>query len=414
MMNKLVNLPSTWSVKTFEELIKSGHIVDHIDGNHGEQYPRNEEFVSAGVPYIAANCIQSGRVNFRRAKFLPQERANQLRKGRAINGDVLFAHNATVGPVALLETKEPLVILSTSLTYFRCNTGLLDNRYLKVFLESPLFVNQYVKMMGQSTRDQVPITTQRKFFCVLPSISEQQEIARIFLSWDRGLEKLGGLITAKTKLKRGLMQQLLDGRKRFKEFKDHEWMSLRISDFARTTLRPTPKPDKPFKSLGIRSHGKGTFLKQDFEPQKIELTELYEVRENDLIVNITFAWEGAIAIVGSAASGALVSHRFPTYVFDTEKAIPEYFRHVIIQKWFVEKLGLISPGGAGRNRVLSKRDFAKLEVLMPSVEEQRKIAAVLNACDREIDLLQKQLAALKKQKQGLMQKLLTGQIRVKV
>ncbi len=144
------------------------------------------------------------------------------------------------------------------------------------------------------------------------------------------------------------------------------------------------------------------------------MTELFEVKENDLIVNITFAWEGAIAIAGAGDEGALVSHRFPTYEFKTDLTVPEFFRHVIVQKWFVEKLGLISPGGAGRNRVLSKKDFGKLEVLMPSVEEQRRIAAVLNACDKEIELLKQQLAALKRQKRGLMQKLLTGQIRVKV
>ncbi len=189
---------------------------------------------------------------------------------------------------------------------------------------------------------------------------------------------------------------------------------MKISDFTVPKPRITGKPDKPFTALGIRSHGKGTFLKENFDPQKIEMTELYEVRENDLILNITFAWEGAIAIAGAKDTGALVSHRFPTYEFDTDQAIPEYFRHVIVQKWLVEKLGFISPGGAGRNRVLNKKDFGKLEVLMPSIEEQRRIAAVLETCDQEIELLRKQLAALKRQKRGLMQKLLTGQIRVKV
>jgi type I restriction enzyme, S subunit len=297
----------------------------------------------------------------------------------------------------------------------RPNPQVLKPEFLNVLSASPYGKRYFLSCSKQSTNLASVNSTQLKQFPVLlPSLCEQEAITRIICCWGDSIEKLEQLIAAKTKLKRGLMQQLLTGRKRFREFEEQEWQSLELSDFAKLSLRPTPKPDKPFKSLGIRSHGKGTFLKEDFEPRKIELTELYEVRENDLIVNITFAWEGAIAIASANDSGALVSHRFPTYVFDTTLAIPEYFRHVIVQKWFVEKLGLISPGGAGRNRVLSKKDFAKLEVLMPSVEEQRKIAAVLNACDRETYLLQKQLAALKKQKQGLMQKLLTGQIRVKV
>lgn len=294
--------------------------------------------------------------------------------------------------------------------------------YVKDFHgNDPLFVSYLLRTIdfhSHSGKSGVPGVNRNDLHEIIvaipPTMAEQEAIANILSQADAIIESLEQLIAAKTEFKRGLMQQLLTGRRRFREFKGQEWKLMKLADFAKLTLRATPKPDKPFKSLGIRSHGKGTFLKEDFEPGKIELTELYEVRQNDLIVNITFAWEGAIAIAGAADSGALVSHRFPTYIFDTERAIPEYFRHVIMQKKFVEKLGLISPGGAGRNRVLNKKDFANLEVLMPSVKEQWKIAAVLNACDHELDLLRERLAELKKQKKGLMQNLLTGQIRVKV
>lgn len=248
----------------------------------------------------------------------------------------------------------------------------------------------------------------------LPPLPEQKKIAEILSTWDKVIESVEKVLTAKLKLKKGLMQQLLTGKKRFQEFAAREWTRMKISDFTTQAIRVRVKPETAFLALGIRSHGKGTFLKPDFDPDKIEMTELYEVKENDLIVNITFAWEGAIAIAGASDDGALVSHRFPTYEFNTGLAIPEYFRHVIVQKWFVERLGLISPGGAGRNRVLSKKDFGKLEVLMPSVEEQCRIATVLDTCDKEIELLIKQRNALKEQKLGLMQQLLTGKKRIKV
>ena len=59
-------------------------------------------------------------------------------------------------------------------------------------------------------------------------------------------------------------------------------------------------------------------------------------------------------------------------------------------------------------------EFFSMHMQLPSLEEQKRIEAVLTACDREIDLLQKQLDALKEQKRGLMQKLLTGEVRVKI
>jgi type I restriction enzyme S subunit len=141
---------------------------------------------------------------------------------------------------------------------------------------------------------------------------------------------------------------------------------------------------------------------------------LYEVKENELIINITFAWEGAAAILKKSDEGKLVSHRFPTFKFNQKKVISDYFRNIIITKHFVFYMGLISPGGAGRNRVLDKTDFLLLTWDIPPLPEQQAIASILSTADEEITLLKKKLYTLKEQKKGLMQKLLTGEVRVKV
>ena len=145
-------LPEDWEILTLQKLLDNNTILSHLDGNHGELYPKGEEFVDYGVPYLSANCIVDGNLSFSKAKFLTRERALKFKKGIAINGDVLFAHNATVGPVALLKTIEPFVILSTSLTYFRCNSDKLIPTFLKHFLLSSYFKKQYLSVMGQATR----------------------------------------------------------------------------------------------------------------------------------------------------------------------------------------------------------------------------------------------------------------------
>jgi type I restriction enzyme S subunit len=180
-------IPEEWEVYKIDELLSKGILVDHLDGNHGELYPRSEEFVSSGVPYLSANNFFNGYVDFNGCKFLRPERAKQFKKGIAKNGDVLFAHNATVGPVAILNTDLEYVILSTTATYFRCNPELLSNLYLREYLTSGYFINQYTRVMGQSTRNQVPITTQRKFYTILPKLSEQKKIASILFCWDEAI-----------------------------------------------------------------------------------------------------------------------------------------------------------------------------------------------------------------------------------
>ena len=197
-----------WAEKSIQKLLDEKIIISHLDGNHGALYPRAEEFSKVGVPYITANDFTSGLVDFANCKHLQPQRAKKFKKGIAKDGDILFAHNATVGPVAKLVTDLPFLILSTTATYYRCDNKYLINDFLKFALSSPVFVHQYSRVMSQSTRNQVPITTQRKFNLQLPKPEEQQKIASC-------LSSLDDLITAQTEKikqlklhKKGLMQGL--------------------------------------------------------------------------------------------------------------------------------------------------------------------------------------------------------------
>lgn len=199
-----------WKVMTIQEMIDDHLIIGHLDGNHGELYPKAEEFSpnKEGIPYLSANDFLHGSVDFSKCKRLPIARARLFKKGVAKDGDILFAHNATVGPVAKLETDEKFVILSTTATYFRCNREKLSNDFLKFALSSPAFVAQYTPVMAQSTRNQVPITTQRTLRLHVPKPAEQQRIADCLTSLDDLIAaEARKLDTLKTH-KKGLMQQL--------------------------------------------------------------------------------------------------------------------------------------------------------------------------------------------------------------
>ena len=247
----------------------------------------------------------------------------------------------------------------------------------------------------------------------VPPLQEQYQISKILSTWDRAIERVQRLIEAKKRQKDRTGRTAASGQICFPGFQD-EWKQVKLSTFLHLKLRKVEKPAGAYFRFGLRSHGKGTFTSVVDDPETIDLTHLFQARKDDLIVNITFAWEGAIAMVGPDGDGALVSHRFPTYVFDTSKMLPEYFKHLMVTERFFYELDLISPGGAGRNRVMNKGDFLKISVTVPNIEEQKKIADVLGAIDKQIDSLKKYLEKLKKQKNGLMQKLLTGEIRVKV
>ena len=198
-----------WERVTLSDLLERGWIQHHMDGNHGGDYPRKEEFISEGVPYIAANCLFNNQVDLTRAKYLSPERAARLRKGFAKDGDVLFAHNATVGPVAILRTSHPTVILGTSLTYYRCHPAYLKPEYLAHYMRSFGFRTQYESSMTQMTRNQVPMTKQREFFHVVPPLSAQESIAEELDQLSADAERLAHVYEQKKSALDALKQSLL-------------------------------------------------------------------------------------------------------------------------------------------------------------------------------------------------------------
>jgi type I restriction enzyme S subunit len=204
-----------WDRVTLETLLERGWIESHLDGNHGSDYPRKEEFISEGVPYISANCLDDERVDMSRAKYLSLSRAALLRKGIAKDNDVLFAHNATVGPVAILHTDEEKIILGTSLTYYRCNPKHILPEYLAHYMRSFGFKTQYLQVMRQSTRNQVPITKQREFFHVIPPLDEQKRIIGALDGLFENGQRLATLyehkLAALEALKKSLLHQAFTG-----------------------------------------------------------------------------------------------------------------------------------------------------------------------------------------------------------
>lgn len=214
-MQVLFGQDEAWERVRLDELLTRGWITGHLDGNHGSDYPRKEEFVDAGVPYIAASAIKGGTVDFKEAKYLSPQRAATIRKGLARDRDVLFAHNATVGPVAILNTDEDAVILGTSLTYYRCSPQHIHPEYLAHYMVSPAFTSQYAQVMKQSTRNQVPITKQREFVHVIPPIEVQRQIAddldELSEQTSRMTELGAKKLIALEELKKSLLHQAFSG-----------------------------------------------------------------------------------------------------------------------------------------------------------------------------------------------------------
>lgn len=387
----------SWPTRSIQSLLDDGSIVDHIDGNHGELYPTSDEFVSAGIPYLSANCIIGGVVDLAKAKYLTREKADSLRKGKARAGDVLFAHNATVGPVAKL-IGIPEAILSTTLTLFRTDAKKLSEDFLMQSMSSYIFRKQYEKVMGQSTRNQVPITAQRLFAISLPPLPEQKKIAEILSCWDRGIEEVDSVLRSIFRLKSELLRRLIYSKNIPSARKLSISESCDILDNKRKPLnqeqRAVMQGSYPYYGANGQVDSINEFI---FDEPLVLLAEdggnFSEYRTRPIAYQIRGkSWVNNHAHVLRARSN-LVSQDFLFYSLVHRDITPVL--------------------NGGTRAKLNKSELESITLDVPTRSVQDNITNLLNSITLAGARYGEIRANLWKQKQGLMQQLLTGKVRVK-
>ncbi len=168
-------LPTTWIAKSVGMLLRHGALIDVKDGNHGTNHPKVAEFTTSGLPFITAAQVNSFTINYDSAYKLQGKALEKIQVGFAKQADVIYTHKGSVGRVAIADRN---CILTPQTTYYRCNPGYLDNRYLMYYLASSSLSEQVDLIKSQTTRDFVPISAQYLLYIKLPPLPEQREIVR--------------------------------------------------------------------------------------------------------------------------------------------------------------------------------------------------------------------------------------------
>ena len=247
----------------------------------------------------------------------------------------------------------------------------------------------------------------------VPPLSEQEKIAEILGTWDLAIEKLEALIAAKRLRKKGLMQKLLTAKIRLPGFTD-EWQKVKLGSIC---IFETAKS----KSSSINENGKYYIVDMgavsiDGSLIPTKTTDLKEdlLNINDVIMPKDDIGGGNIigktTIIKKENAYVLSDHVFKLKIHDADALFVSYLINSFQCNKYMRRM---SNGSAVLG--LAKKDVEKCSLCLPTaVSEQKAIASILSKADEEIDLLTRKLSALKEQKTGLMQKLLTGKIRVKV
>jgi type I restriction enzyme S subunit len=200
---------------------------------------------------------------------------------------------------------------------------------------------------------------------------------------------------------------------RFPEF-ENEWQLKKVGSLTKRVSNPVDVQESElYNQIGIRSHGKGIFYKDAVTGKELGNKRVFWVKENCFIVNIVFAWEQAVAKTTENEIGMVASHRFPMYAPVETQSDLNYLLQFFLTPKGKTLLELASPGGAGRNKTLGQREFENLKFLVPTVEEQTKIATFITTINLKINQLKQKKTLLEQYKKGIMQKIFSQEIRFK-
>ena len=379
-------IPEDWDVVKIRDIatVKSGSTP--LRSN-------NKFFLNGSIPWVKTTDLTNSLINNTEEKITDYALRETSIKIFPINSILVAMYGGfnQIGRTGLLKVN---AASNQALSVLILKENI-DARYILEYLNHRVF---YWQRFAASSRKDPNITKSdvEVFPIVLPSLKEQQKIAQILTTWDDAITKQEALIKAKEALKKGLMQKLLNG----------EWEEVKLGDIAKINPKNNNLPET-FVYIDLKSVKNGTLLKESIINSDNAPSRAQRLLEKDDILyqtvrpyqknNFFFKSTGNyVASTGYAQIRALESS--------------EYLYHYLHWDEFVSKVLLRCTGTS--YPAINSTDLSKIKIKLPPLKEQQKIAEVVTLADKEIDLLKNEREALKEQKRGLMQRLLSGGVRV--
>lgn len=285
------------------------------------------------------------------------------------------------------------------------------NGYFFYLYFSNHFYNRIMQMTAKSSVDSVRREMIARMFIPLPPKTEQESIAQALSDADALVESLEQLISKKRQIKQGAMQELLTGKRRLSGFIE-EWKVKRLGDVVEKIVGGgTPSRSNPdFWDGDIPWVTVKDFV--TFNPYCTQETITNEGLKNSASNLIP---KGNVIASTRMALGKAVIYKVDVSINQDLKAIfpSRELDNVFLYYWFQKYAEFIDNLGSGSTvKGVSLTDLRSIEFLTPSISEQHAIATILSDVDSEITMLEEKLAKARQLKQGMMQELLTGRIRL--
>lgn len=288
-----------------------------------------------------------------------------------------------------------------------------NNKVLPEYLFYSITFEQLFRIADTSTIPQINNKHINPYKILLPPLNEQRKIAEVLSTWDRAIEKQMLLVEKLELRKKGLMQQLLTGKKRLHGFSE-EWKTVKLGSIADVVGGGTPDTNNSDYWDGNIAW----LTPSEIGTEKYVYTSKKHITEEGLknssarllpVGTIVFTSRATIGLKAILKTEASTNQGFQSLIISQSSNIEfvYYLLDILIHVIRKKSSGSTFPE-------ISANSLKSINITTPPLEEQNAIAEILSVCDNEITLAKQKLDTLRLQKKGLMQVLLTGKKRVEL
>lgn len=389
-------IPEEWKIATI------GTIADVKTGPFGSAL-HADDYVEDGTPIITVEHLGETGLTRQNLPNVSIQDKHRLSAYTMREGDIVFSRVGSVDRNAYVTAAEDGWLFSGRILRLRAKSEEISPRYLGYYFKAEDTKERIRSVAVGQTMASLNTKLMDTFKVVLPAIEEQKKIAAFLSMMDDLICSLEKQLSKKKAIKQGAMQELLTGKKRLLGFSG-EWKQYHLSEICQLINGRAYSQDELLPSGKYRVLRLGNlFTNGQWYYSDLELPEKQYCAKGDLI----YAWSATFG--PHIWEGEKVVYHYHIWKVELNAlACKEYVYHYLR----ADVNTLMNELQGGTMAHLTKDTMEKRAIIMPEHDEQVAIAEILTNMDLEIAALEQKLAKYRQVKQGMMQQLLTGKIRL--
>ena len=397
-------IPNDWEVKTVNELIDLLTDFD-ANGSFSSVAENVNVFDYQHFAWYVRSTDLEKNTNITNVRYVDEPSYNFLKKTALYGGELLFLKRGDIGRIYLFEAKTKHATVAPNLYLLKLNKTI-NSKFLFYFFNTNIGQLQLKSKNASSTLGALYKDDVKSILVAIPTLKEQTAIATALSDTDAWINSLEQLLTKKRQIKQGAMQELLQPNPEA----SGGWEVKKLGDVGEIITGGTPP-------TSINEYWNGSIpwiTPTDINSSKNIFTSEREISEKGLNV-IRKLQKNTLLVTCIASIGKnTILRKAGACNQQINAIVPNSNNNVDFLYYLIEnnKNYILGKAGITATLMISKKDFSQILFSIPNIKEQTRIATILSDMDEEIGQLESKLEKAKQLKQGMMQELLTGRIRL--